>query len=295
VANAIDEIISSLKKVQTSDNNENILNWESLEKVKQNEKIRFGKNDIEKPVKEQTSRLKRISKIKSWGIRIAIILAGLLIVAFWYFWPFLIKPQIISKDFESTVAVLVFEDISDLQGFENFAAGATNDLISRLTRIQNLKVVPIIESLKYKQLQNSTKSICRDNEVKMVLQGSVKAEGGNITLTAELIDGEKDIVLWQQSKVGKIENILTMQDEIVSEVARAINNKYSSYQIQRQVGIRPTKNFKAYELFLKGNAELTKWTYESLKESITYFSRALVIDQNFVEAGSNSALANLLI
>jgi TolB-like protein len=295
VANGIDEIITSLRKVQTPESNENILKPESLEKVRQKEKARLKKSDIVKPVKEKKQLSKKIPKIKRWGTRIAIIFAGFLILSLWYFWPFLIKPRIIPKDFESSIAVLPFEDISDLQGFENFSVGATNDLISRLTRIQNLKVVPVIDSLKYEQLQKSLKAICRDNEVKMLLHGSVKVERGNVTLTAELIDGQKDIVLWKQSKISKLENILAIQDEIIREVSLAINNKYSSYQIQKQVRIKPTQNFKAYELLLKGNAELTKWTYESLKESLVYYKRALAIDQSVVEAHANSALAALLI
>ena len=271
------------------------LKEEPREKVKKDERIKPGEVDTKKPVKELISRITRIFNRRRWGVSIGIILAVLLIIIFWYFWPFMFKPQIISKNFESSVAVLVFDDISDVQGFKNFAIGATDNLISRLERIQGLKVVPIIESLKYKQLKNSTRAICKDNDVKMVLQGSMKAESGKITLETELIDGERDIVLWKQSKGDKLENILNIQDEMVTEVAQAINIKYSSYQVQRLVGTRPTKNFKAYELFLKGNAELTKWTYENLKESLIYYRRALDIDQDYIEAYANSALANLLL
>jgi TolB-like protein len=295
VANAVKDIIRSFKKVQSIKDNTEILTVEPIGKVKKVKKIRPGKDYSEEPGKKQNSHLGNIFKIPGWGIRIGIILVIFLIITLCYFWPFLIKPRIISKNFESSVAILSFDDKSDVPGFENFASGATNDLISRLSRIQNLKVVPIIKTLNYKQQENSTKAICKDNEVTMVLQGSVKADRGNITLTAELIDGEKGIVLWKQSKPDKLENILTIQDEIAGEVARAINNKYSSYQVQKKMGMRPTKNFKAYELFLKGNAELTKWTYEGLKGSLTYYNRALDIDKNFIEALSNSALANLLI
>jgi TolB-like protein len=295
VANAVKDIIRSIRKVQTLNDQKKIVDNAPPEREKKEERTRHGEVYINKPVIKQIYRIARVFKLRSWRIRIGIILAVLIIIIFWYIWPFLVKPRIISKNFESSVAVLAFDDISDTLGFENFAAGATNNLINRLSRIQNLKVVPINESLKYKQLKNSTRTICKDNDVKMVLQGSVKADSGNITLRVELIDGEKDIVLWRQSKVDRLENILNIQDEIVSEVAKAINIKYSSYQVQKQMGMRPTKNFHAYKLFLKGNAELTKWTYESLKESLIYYSRALDIDKNYVEAIANSALANLLI
>ena len=280
VANSIDEIIRSLKKGKISNDNGKDLNAEPVSRVRRSEKI---------------PSLKRVLRMPRWGTRIAIILVIFLILILVYFWPFLFKPRVITKEFESSVAVLEFDDISDVQGYENFAAGATNDLISRLSRIQNLKVVPIIKTLNYKQQGNSVKAICKENEVNMMIQGSVKAEGGNIALTAELIDGEKGIVLWKQSKPDKLEKILAIQDEIATEVARAINTKFSSYQVQKQLGMRLTKNFKAYEQFLKGNAELTKWTYEGLKESLTYYNRALDIDKDFLEARSSSALANLLI
>ena len=278
MANSIDEIIRSLKKGKISNDNGKALNAEPVSTVRRKEKI---------------PQLKRVFRMPGWRIPIAIILVLFLTLILVYFWPFLFKPRVITKEFESSVAVLEFDDISDVQGYENFASGATNDLISRLSRIQNLKVVPIIKTLNYKG--NSVKAICKENEVNMMIQGSVKADGGNITLTAELIDGEKGIVLWKQSKPDKLEKILAIQDEIATEVARAINTKFSSYQVQKQLSMRPTKNFKAYEQFLKGNAELTKWTYEGLNESLTYYNRVLDIDKDFFEARSSSALANLLI
>ena len=280
VANSIDEIIRSLKKGKTSNDNGKIQDTEPVTRIRRSKRIPHLKKDFRMP---------------GWGIRIAIILVIFLIIILFYFWPFLLKPRIITKEFESSVAVLEFDDISDVQGYENFAAGATNDLITRLSRIQNLKVVPIIKTLNYNRQGNAVKAICKENEVNMMIQGSVKADGGNIILTAELIDGEKGTVLWKQSKPDKLEKILAIQDEIATEVARAINTKFSSYQVQKQLSMRPTKNFKAYEQFLKGNAELTKWTYEGLKESLTYYKRALDIDKDFLEARSSSALANLLI
>jgi TolB-like protein len=296
VANSVDEIISSLKKGKIPKENDNILTGkpELVPISKQADRRRRLMAGRVKSAGEQIPRLRKIFKLKGRGTRIALILSVLLIAGLWYFWPFLINPRIIPKDFESSVALMSFDDISEGPGFENFATGATNDLISRLSRIANLKVVPVNRSSDYLQSNISTKSICKDNAVKMVLQGSVKADAENITLTSELIDGEKDVAIWKQSKTGKLENILAIQDEIATEVARAINVKYSSSQVQKQLSMRPTKNFKAYELFLKGNAVLTKWNYEGLKESLTYYNRALEIDKDFIEALSNSALANLL-
>jgi TolB-like protein len=295
VANAIDEIISSLKSISTTTKNSII-----TDKTLENKTINKGKpwlnrSSAEISEKGKSDTVQKTSRKKKWWISIAISITLLMIFAFWYLWPFIFKPRIIPKDFNSSVAVLTFVNTSDSAGYENFVIGATNDLISRLARIQNLKVVPVNESLKYKQLQNLSKAISKDYEAKMVLQGSVKIEHDNVIITAELIDGDNDIVLLQQSEQGRLEDILIVQDEIASEVIETINNKYSNLHIQRRVRLRPTKNFKAYELFLKGNAELTKWTYESLKESVDYFDRALQIDQNFTEAYSNYALSNLLI
>ena len=295
VANAIDEILDGLEKIGRSFDNESNPDLESKETFKQKGKIKLKRNDYDERRKGKTFQLKRNPRLKKWIISSATILGGLFIVCLWYLWPFLFKPKIVPRDFESSVAIMKFEDISDSQGFENFAAGATNDFISRLTRIQNLKVVLVNESFKYNKLQNPAKSLCRDFDVKMLLQGSIKADQNSVSFTTELFDGEKDIVLWQQTKTGKLDSILKLQDEIASEVVMVINNEYSSYQIQRQLRIRPTKSFKAYELFLMGNTKLTSWTNEGLKECLNYYNRALSIDQNFIEAYSNSALANLLL
>ena len=295
VANAINEVIRGIGKADTLKYSEKIPIRKPLETIRKKERIRDRKGDIKIGEEGKISRPKRVLIMHNWGVRIGMILAVLLTVILWYIWPFLFKPQIISRNFESSVAVLEFDDISDAQGFENFAKGATNDLVSRLARLQNLKVVPVNETLKYKLLKNATSAICKDNDVKMILQGSVKVESGNITMNAELIDGEKDVVIWKQNKADKLENTLNIQNELVSEAARAINVKYSGYEIQKQMEMRPTKNFKAYELFLKGNEELTKWTYNGLFESLVYYGRALGIDQDFIDARANSALANLLI
>jgi TolB-like protein/lipoprotein NlpI len=295
VANAIDENIRSLRRVQILPEEGKNQNKKPLKEVKREEKNKILKTKTGGREEIRTSSAHKIFTLKKWGIRIALILAALLIPCIWFAWPFLSNPKIISKNYESSVAVMIFEDLSDVLGFENFASGTTNDLISRLSRIQNLKVATITESLRFKQHKSLTRAICKDLGVKLVLQGSLKVEGENVTLTAELVDGEKDMAIWQQSKVGKLEKILDIQDEIVRGVVRAINVKYSSRQVQKQVGRRPTKNFRAYEFFLKGDEELTKWTFEGMTKALTFYDKALQFDQNFPDAYSHAALANLAI
>ena len=295
VANAVDEIFRGLKRAQSSQPEKEIPVKETVEDVRKKKIKKILKTERIAKRKQRSSPGQRISGFKKWGTRILLILLFLFIPVIWYIWPFLTRPKVVPKNYESSIAVMLFEDVSDNQEFENFATGTTNDLISQLSRIQSLKVAPITESLRFKQQKSPTRAICKDLDVRMVLQGSLKVEEANITLTAELVDGEKDITLWNQNMIGKLVNILDIQDEIIREVVRVINDKYLTSKVKKQVGKRSTRNFKAYELYLKGNVELTKWTHKNIKESISFYEKAFKLDQKFVEAYANSALANLTL
>ena len=247
---------------------------------------------------DDIGRMKHIIRLlypDSWLKGIILIVILILTVSLWYIWPFITLPELSERSFASSVAVLEFDDESPGTGYEKFAKGISDDISLRLSRIENLKVVPVVfpSEMGIIKQKPPVRAICRDFDVMMVLKGNVRIENQKITVSAELIDGPQNIPIWQRTFTGNLQDIITIHDSIVSELVQSINEDYSSNEVQEKISRRLTSSFTAYELYLRGNQELTKWTQASIVESRKFYSSALDYDPNFVDALSNLAFANL--
>ncbi len=233
------------------------------------------------------------SKVKKWLLRFASAFVVALIPVLWFLWPFLSKPELVPRKYETSVAVMLFQDLSQEEGSGRFASGLTDGLISRLSRIGSLKVAPRSDILRYRQQSASIKQISKDLDVNAVLEGSFKMASRKFWVTARLVDGKENVVFWEKNQSGKLEDILAIQDDLANEVVRAMNLNISHAE-EQQVRKRQTGDFRAYELFLEGEAELKKWTRDSLDKSVPFFARALKLDNRYADAYAYLALSKLV-
>jgi len=233
------------------------------------------------------------SKVRKWLLRFVPALVVAFIPVLWFFWPFLGKPKLVLRKYETSVAVMVFQDLSQEEGSERFASGLTDGLISRLSRVRSLKVAPRSDILRYKHQSASIGQIAKDLDVNAVLEGSVKIASRKLWVTARLVDGKENVVFWERNRSGELEDILAIQDDLENEVVRTLNLKISHAE-EQQVRKRQTGDFRAYELFLEGKAELDKWTKDSLEKSVPFFEGALNLDDRFADAYAYLALSKLV-
>src|SRR6202022_370808 len=117
----------------------------------------------------------------------------------------------------------LFTDLSDDREQRYFADGITEDLTTDLSRLENMLVISRNTAFTYRNKPIDTKRIGRELGVRYVLEGSVRRSGGQVRVTAQLIDAETDAHLWAERFDGDMGDLFALQDEVTSRIAVALN------------------------------------------------------------------------
>ncbi|HYB04221.1 MAG TPA: tetratricopeptide repeat protein, partial [Nitrososphaerales archaeon] len=192
------------------------------------------------------------------------------------------------------IAVLPFTNISPDPKDEFFADGMTEELISTLSRIRELKVISRTSVMRYKQTEKSLSEIASDLNVNAVLEGSVRKMGDDLRITAQLIDVQNDEHLWSEDYDRKFENVFSLQREIALRVADSLKVSILSKE-SKELGKKPTQNMEAYVLYLKGRAYSYQMTIESFRKAIGYWEQAIQKDPNYAQAFASMAGVYILM
>jgi TolB-like protein/tetratricopeptide (TPR) repeat protein len=149
------------------------------------------------------------------------------------------------------LAVLPLQDLSGDPGQAFFAAGMHDTLITDLARIRALRVTARASSRRYAETTKSIKEIARELDVDAVLTGSVARSGDRVRVTAQLIDAATENHLWTEQYDRSVRDVLSLQNEIVSAIAREVRVQLTPDEQQRLARARPV-NPQAHEAFLRG-------------------------------------------
>ena len=192
-----------------------------------------------------------------------------------------------------SLAVLPLANLSGDAGQDYFADGMTEELITSLTPLPDLKVISRTSVMRYKGTDKPVPQIARELGVDGIVEGSVTRSGNRVRVTAQLLDAAHDKHLWGRSYERQLEEVLTLQRDIASDIAQEI-------QIQLTPGMAAMRrqnhplNTQAYELYLKGEYELAKLDPAALKRAADFFQQAIVLDPDDARFHSGLADANLI-
>jgi serine/threonine protein kinase len=150
-----------------------------------------------------------------------------------------------------SVAVLPFVNGSGDPSMEYLSDGITESLINSLSQLPHLKVMSRDSSFGYKKKEADAETVGRQLGVRAVFKGSVTQVGGNLAISAELIDAHDDSHIWGERYSRKSVDILTLQDEIAKEMTAALRVRLSGEDERRMVRTS-TKNPEAYQAYLVG-------------------------------------------
>jgi TolB-like protein/Flp pilus assembly protein TadD len=190
-----------------------------------------------------------------------------------------------------SLAVLPLENLSGDASQDYFADGMTDELITHLAQIRDLRVISRSSMMTYKQSRKPLAEIARELDVQAVVEGGVLRSGERVRITAQLIRVPADEHIWAHSYEGDFRDALVLQ----SQVAQAVTN-----QIRVTVSTQPhvqnprAVNAEAYDSYLKGRYYWNKRTDDGLKEAINYFKHSIGIDPSYAEAYSGLADAYAL-
>jgi adenylate cyclase len=191
---------------------------------------------------------------------------------------------------DKSVAVLPFVDMSPDQDQEYFTDGLTENLLNALAQLSELKVAGRTSSFAFKNRNEDLRSIGNQLGVAHILEGSVQKSGQRVRITAQLISAGDGYHLWSETYDRTLEDIFAVQDEIATEVAKAMKITLLGHSEEAQAVVSQNAG-DAYNDYLKGLYELNRGNVESNESAIVYFRRALQADPNLALAWAGLSMS----
>jgi serine/threonine protein kinase/tetratricopeptide (TPR) repeat protein len=183
-----------------------------------------------------------------------------------------------------SVAVLPFHNLSGEEENDYFSAGMTEEIISKLSRLDGLEVASRSSVAPFTDRARDVQQIGRDLEVRYILDGSVRRAGDRVRVSAQLVDGSTGRNLWSDDFDGSLEDVFAMQEQTALTIANQLDLELSPEE-QRALGKRLTENVAAYDAYLRGMALSRQWGEPGkLELAIAAFKTALDHDPEFAAA-----------
>ena len=195
---------------------------------------------------------------------------------------------------EKSIAVLPFDNLSRDQENAYFAEGIQDEILSRLAKIADLKVISRTSTQKYKSAPDNLREIAKQLGVSNILEGSVQKVADQVRVSVQLINATSDAHLWAEIYDRKLTDIFAVESDIAKTIAETLRAKLTGSE-EQMMSMKPTENTQAYELYLKGRFFWNKRTGADLRKAIEYFNQAIAKDPNYALAYAGLADSYLLL
>jgi serine/threonine protein kinase/predicted Zn-dependent protease len=193
---------------------------------------------------------------------------------------------------EKSIAVLPFENLSEDKANTYFAEGIQEEILTRLAKISDLKVISRTSTAKYRSAPDNLREIAKQLGVANILEGSVQKAADQVRVNVQLINAATDSHLWADSYDRKLTDIFGVESEIAKRIAESLEAKLTSYE-QQALAIRPTNNPEAYDAYLRGLAfEAGGYSADALPKVIDFYELAVQLDPNFALAWARLSRAD---
>ena len=220
----------------------------------------------------------------------------------WIIW----KSELIRQPLTNGIAVLPFENLNDQKENSVFADGVQDDILSKLAKIGDLKVISRSSVMEYRGKRN-LRQIGDALRVSHVLEGSVRRAGTHLHLNAQLIDTRTDTHVWVEQYDRDLNDLFAVQSEIVQKVAEHVHAKLSATE-KASIEERPTQDLIAYDFYARAvsmiynvqvpsesTADSPLNADKTLSEAVDLLNKAVARDPNFFLAYCQLAFAHDLI
>jgi serine/threonine-protein kinase len=204
---------------------------------------------------------------------LAVILAG----AGLYYWRSRTSGNI------DSLAVLPFAISGGGPDADYLSDGIAESLMDSLSELPNLKVMPRSAVFRYKGKEADARAAGHDLGVRAVLTGRITQRGDALIVSTELVDVEKNALLWGEQYNRKLADALAVQQDIAQQISEKLRAKLGSEQMARAAK-HQTDNPEAYQLYLKGRYYIQKFDTDNLKKGFDYFRQAIALDPNYALA-----------
>src|SRR4051794_14730413 len=184
---------------------------------------------------------------------------------------------------EKSIAVLPFGNLSRDPDNAYFVEGIQDEILTRLSKIADLKVISRTSTQKYKSAPENLRDVARELGVANILEGSVQKSNDQVRVNVQLINALTDAHLWADTYDRKLTDMFAVESEISKTIAETLQAKLSGSE-KTAIAKTPTVNPEAYELYLKGRFFWNKRTGDDLRKSIEYLKQAIAKDPGYALA-----------
>ena len=197
---------------------------------------------------------------------------------------FFLLPRVSARKVDKSIAVLPFESLSDDKENAYFADGIQDDVLTKLSKIGDLKVISRTSVMPYRGKASNVREIGKTLGVGAILEGSVRRIGNRVRVNVQLINAENDEHMWAEDYDRELTDVFAIQTDLAQKIATELRAQLSPNE-KAQMERKPTDNGEAYLAFVQAhNLSMAVEDFEKLKQSEQLYQRAIDLDPNFALA-----------
>lgn len=202
------------------------------------------------------------------------------------------KDEVLNTKNKKTIIILPFDNMGSDSKQISFADGMTEDLITDLSQLSNLRVLARNTSFRFKGKVVDPIKIGKELKVKYLLEGSIRKSGDKLRVNAQLIDTENGYHVWSSRYDRKLVEVFDVQDELTRNIVNALAIELTE-QEETSLARVSTNNFQAYEHFLRGQKFARERTRESYSQAEYEFKEAIKLDETYARSFGALAILNI--
>src|SRR5262249_41831141 len=194
---------------------------------------------------------------------------------------------------EKSIAVLPFENLSEDKANAYFADGIQEEILTRLAKIADLKVISRTSTQRYQSKPGNLSEIAKQLGVANILEGSVQKAADQVRVNVQLVNAQTDSHLWAETYDRKLTDIFGVESEIAKGIAESLQAKLTGRE-EQALAVKPTNNPEAYDAYLHGLAFEARSSYsnDALRKTIDFYEQAVQLDPNFAVAWARLSRAH---
>src|SRR5713101_2310063 len=201
-------------------------------------------------------------------------------------------PSVTASLAEKSIAVLPFENLSEDKANAYFADGIQEEILTRLAKIADLKVISRTSTQQYQSKPGNLSEIAKQLGVANILEGSVQKAADQVRVNVQLIQVASDSHLWADTYDRKLVDIFAVESEMAKAIADALQAKLTGGE-QQALAAKPTNNAEAYDAYLRGLAlEVRASSPTDSEKVVGFYERAVQLDPAFALAWARLSRAN---
>src|SRR2546426_8358360 len=193
-----------------------------------------------------------------------------------------------------SIAVPPFDNLSEEKGNAYFAEGIQDEILTRLAKVADLKVISRTSTQHFKSAPDNLPQIAKQLGVANILEGSVQKSNDQVRVTVQLINATTDTHLWAEIYDRRLTDIFAVESDIAKTIAETLQAKLTGSE-KTAISKEPTANTEAYELYHKGRSLWEKRSGDNIPKAIAFYEEAIARDPNYALAYAGLSSAYIIL